>query len=73
MRAGLGAFPSPMVVNASFDPNEEFYRRTIDVEPNLDVTIDLWLLDLIISGNSFVNFRNMIYLFPGNESFISGK
>jgi gliding motility-associated-like protein/uncharacterized repeat protein (TIGR01451 family) len=41
-----------MVVNASINPNEEFYRRTIDIEPNLNITINLWLLDLIMSGSS---------------------
>lgn len=41
-----------MVVNASINPKEEFYRRTIDIEPNLNITINVWLLDLIMSGTS---------------------
>ncbi|MBX2826350.1 MAG: hypothetical protein KTR33_16565, partial [Gammaproteobacteria bacterium] len=38
-----------LIVNASFDP-DEFYRRTIPVTPDSDVELDLWLRNIIRSG-----------------------
>jgi len=44
-----------LFVNASHNITTEFYRRTIDVEPDLDLIIDLWMLNAIKSGRNGIN------------------
>jgi|GEM_PF-6369315 len=40
-----------LVVNAALAANE-FYRRTVDVTPDLDVIVDLWVLNVILPGRN---------------------
>ncbi|MFD0796118.1 gliding motility-associated C-terminal domain-containing protein [Maribacter chungangensis] len=42
-----------MIVNASFAA-DEFYRRTITVDPNKLVDVNLWLLNVINPGNNLI-------------------
>ena len=42
-----------MVVNASLEP-DEFYRRTYTVIPHANMTIDLWILNVVKSGSNII-------------------
>ncbi len=42
-----------MVVNASLQP-DEFYRRTYSVVPYANMTVDLWILNVVKSGSDII-------------------
>ncbi len=42
-----------MVVNASLQP-DEFYRRTYSVVPNANMTVDLWILNVVKHGSNII-------------------
>ncbi|PCI35663.1 MAG: hypothetical protein COB60_01725, partial [Flavobacteriaceae bacterium] len=50
-----------MVINAAYTKGE-FYRRTLDVTPNVDLKVDLWILNVIDRGYNLIN-PNVTFLF----------
>ncbi len=42
-----------MVVNASLQP-DEFYRRTYSVVPHANMTVDLWILNVVKAGSNII-------------------